>query len=190
VTGRKIGAEVGGARAPLPHEEALMPLNDALVAVATSGATTIVQAAGTDAWKAVRAGVARLFGHGDPERTAAEVERLDGTRDALADGDDAAAVLSAQREFWRVRIEDLLRYAAPQEQERVAEELHALAQVLAPAGGAAAIATGKASARDGGRATSGVRRSAGATGPAVAARTGDAEAAGPGSEATSGIVST
>ncbi|MFZ4276368.1 hypothetical protein ACOZFM_27105 [Streptomyces arboris] len=61
--------------------------------------------------------------------------------------------------------------------------------MTASVGGDTAIGTGNATARDGSSAITGIRNSGGSRpSPSKAVRTGDAEAAGPGSSAVTGIV--
>lgn len=50
---------------------------DWLLSLASSGATTLVGAAATDAWQYAKAGFVRLFGRGDDEREAVARRRLD-----------------------------------------------------------------------------------------------------------------
>ncbi len=94
-----------------------------LMALATSAATTVVTAMATDAWQAVRAGVARLLGRGD-----GRVEQL-----ALETLDEDAANLSMEptsegrRDLtaaWTARLRDLLRSdpgAAEAQRELIAD---------------------------------------------------------------------
>ncbi|MGW0771528.1 hypothetical protein [Streptomyces sp. NPDC002676] len=60
-----------------------MMVDEVLLALAASGGTAVVTAAGTDAWSELRQAVARWFGRGDAERERAELERLDRTATAL-----------------------------------------------------------------------------------------------------------
>lgn len=116
-----------------------------LVALATSGATTLVTAAATDAWHEALAGFRKLFGHGDPERenlaehrltaAAAKIERADET---TRDG-----VREAEASIWSTGLADLL-----EEEPDQAEALRALigrVEALLPQaenGRVAAIGTG------------------------------------------------
>ncbi|MDF6020950.1 hypothetical protein [Streptomyces sp. JH34] len=141
----------------------------------------------------MREQVAGMFGRGDLARMEAELARLDRTQHLLTEGEpaDIARARIHQQGVWQARFEALLEDTKDAERERVAGELQALVHlVVSTAGGDAAMGTGKATARDGGRATTGVRRTGISTGLAVAVNTGDAEATGKGSEAVSGILST
>lgn len=105
-------------------------LEDALVALATAGGTAVVQAAGTQAWDALRVRVARLLGRGDAERERVELERLDRTAGALEapPPSEAERVRLRQEASWQTRFEALLEDVAGAERERVAAELRALVQ--------------------------------------------------------------
>ncbi|MFF9341298.1 MULTISPECIES: hypothetical protein [unclassified Streptomyces] len=163
-------------------------LAETLAALAAAGGGAVVQAAGTDAWYAVRQRVAELFGRGDAERGRAELERLDRTARALEPGaaTDPDREQSHQEGFWQGRFEALLESLDAGDRERTAQDLRALLAFVAGEGGDTALATGNALARDGGTAVTGVKRSDGGR-AARAVDTGDAEATGPGSTAVSGI---
>ncbi|MCM2391874.1 hypothetical protein [Streptomyces albipurpureus] len=170
-------------------------LGQALPALAAAGGAAVVQAAGTDVWTAFRARVARLFGRGDTARESAELERLDRTHDALAPGgpgEGAVRDRMVQEGVWQARFETLLEDLDDTDRERVAGELQALIVLAASVpGGVVAAGTGKATARDGGTATTGIHQTGGSSGgggPVIAVNTGEAEATGTGSSATSGIV--
>ncbi len=164
-------------------------LTEALTALAAAGGGAVVQAAGTDAWHAVRQRVAELFGRGDAERGRAELERLDRTARALEPGaaTDPDRELSRQEGVWQERFETLLESLDAADRERAVRDLRALSALVADPEADTALATGNALARDGGSAVTGVRRS-GDGRAARAVNTGDAEAAGAGSSAVSGIV--
>ncbi|MFD5545223.1 hypothetical protein ACFWJQ_00645 [Streptomyces goshikiensis] len=67
--------------------------------------------------------------------------------------------------------------------------MHALLESLTDSGGDTATDTGNATARNGGSAITGIRNGGGTRpGRSRVAHTGDAEAAGPGSSAVTGIV--
>lgn len=166
---------------------------ETLTALAAASGGAVVQAAGTDAWQAVRERVAELFGRDDTERGRAELERLDRTARALAPGaaDDPEREALRQEGAWQGRFESLLESLDAAAQERAVRDLRALLAVAAAPGGDVALATGRATARDGGSAVTGVRRSGGPLGSERGARavdTGDADATGAGSSAVSGIV--
>ncbi|WP_149831272.1 hypothetical protein [Streptomyces tailanensis] len=167
-------------------------LVEALTVLAAAGGGAVVQAAGTDAWNGLRRRVADLFGRGDAARQRAELERLDHTARALAPGASADITTERLRQegLWQGRFEALLESLDADGRERAAGELRELLVFVADSAGDAAVATGKAVARDGASAVTGVKRAdGGLSGPAKAVGTGDAEADGPGSSAVSGIVS-
>jgi hypothetical protein len=68
-------------------------LDQALLAAASSGATTLVTAMATDGWKAARSGMSRLLGRGDPGRQAAVEAHLDEHDAAVRSTADADALL-------------------------------------------------------------------------------------------------
>ncbi|MFE1546349.1 hypothetical protein [Streptomyces sp. NPDC058718] len=164
-------------------------LAETMAALAAAGGGAVVQAAGTDAWYAVRQRVAELFGRGDAERGRAELERLDRTARALEPGavTDPDRELSRQEGVWQERFEVLLESLDAGDRERTVQDLRALLAFVAGEGDDTALATGNALARDGGSAVTGVKRSGGGR-AARAVNTGNAEAAGAGSSAVSGIV--
>lgn len=104
-------------------------LEEALAAVAAAGGTAVVQAAGTDAWGALRQRVARLFGRADGGRERAELEQLDRTAELLATAGptEAELVRESQETSWRGRFEVLLESLDAGEREQVAAELRRLA---------------------------------------------------------------
>lgn len=160
-------------------------LVEALTALAAAAGGAVAQAAGTDAWQGVRRRVAELSGRGGEE-----LERLDRTSRALEPGTttDPEHERARQAGLWQARFETLLEDPDPEGRERAAEALRALlAFAAAPEGDTAAV-TGRAVARGGGTAVTGVERTGGGGGrSARAVNTGDAEATGPGSRAVSGI---
>ncbi|MEU5302670.1 hypothetical protein AB0G88_18120 [Streptomyces noursei] len=106
-------------------------LPEALVTLATAGGTAVVQAAGTDAWAALRQRLAAWFGRGDAEREAGELVRLDNTASELAaagaEGPGRAErILIRQEAMWQARLESLLESLGDDERHRAAEELRAL----------------------------------------------------------------
>jgi hypothetical protein len=74
----------------------------------TRAANTLVAAAVTDSWEAVRREFARLFGRGQPDPAAGR--RLDATRDQLlaAPTDGIPRVREELAGEWAVRLRDLL----------------------------------------------------------------------------------
>ncbi|MER5758903.1 hypothetical protein [Streptomyces sp. NPDC002082] len=164
-------------------------LVESLTALALAGGTAVVQAAGTDAWNGLRRRIGDLFAHGEAARADAELERLDHTAEVLRNANDIGSERLRQEGMWQARFEVLLEGLDAPGQERAAERLREMLSFVAASTGDVAIGTGKATARDGGSAVTGVRRASGSqTGPAAAVNTGDAEAEGTGSSAVSGIV--
>ncbi|WP_327288707.1 hypothetical protein [Streptomyces sp. NBC_01198] len=103
------------------------------LAAATGGA--VVQAAGTDAWNAVRGGIARVLGRGEEAGERRELERLDRTSavlEAAAEG-EAEQVRAAQAAVWQSRLELLLEELPEEQQQQVAAELQALIDQAAAA---------------------------------------------------------
>lgn len=117
--------------------------------------------------------------------------RLDRTAQALTPlpPGDADAERARQEGLWAGRFEALLDRLEGIEQSRAAAELRVLLEFPTDSVGDTAIDTGNATARDAGSAITGIRNTGGSRpGPSKVARTGDAEAAGPGSSAVTGIV--
>ncbi|TDB81056.1 hypothetical protein [Micromonospora sp. KC721] len=83
---------------------------DWLVQLATSGATTLVGAAATDAWQQARLGFARLLGRGDAGRQELVTARLDRLASAVEQADAAERDLVRQQLLpaWQARLADLL----------------------------------------------------------------------------------
>jgi hypothetical protein len=80
---------------------------EALVALAGN---TVVAAATTDAWEAVRHKLARLLGRGDPEKEQLAERRLEETRQQL-EGVSARELGEARADLervWQIRLADLL----------------------------------------------------------------------------------
>ncbi|WP_101256201.1 hypothetical protein [Streptomyces barkulensis] len=138
-------------------------LEQALAALAAAGGTAVVQAAGTEAWTAVRDAVARWFGRGDERRERAELERLDRTAAELEPGGPepggdedrepgAAGAEQArirQEAAWQARFEGLLERVDDAERARLAAELRALLERHSPAAPAAVPPAGPSVGRDG-----------------------------------------
>ena len=147
-------------------------LEAAVAALAASGGTAVVQAAGTDAWQSLREGVARWFGRGDERRANAALERLDRTEAAVRDGDPDAC--AEQRIEWRARFADLLAELDEGERDAAGEEL---TRLLARLGGDAGPGV---SAGDGGLAVGGdVRITAEGNSVATGVLQGDVNLSGP-----------
>ncbi|MFD4740140.1 hypothetical protein ACFWNQ_22620 [Streptomyces virginiae] len=167
-------------------------LVEALAALAAAGGGAVVQAAGTDAWTGLRRRVGEIFGRAGTARAAAELDRLDHTARVVLAPDapaDVAAQRLRQEGVWATRFETLLEELDEAGRERAAAELRELLSFVAASAGDTAVATGRAVARDGGSATSGIKNTGGGRpGPARVVHTGDAEATGAGSSAVTGIV--
>ncbi|WP_030273717.1 hypothetical protein [Streptomyces sp. NRRL B-24484] len=119
-------------------------LEQALVALAASGGTALVTAAGTDTWNGLRQAVARWFGRGDVQREQAELERLDQTAAALETTETAGAEAARIRQeaSWQARIEAALENLAGPERDQAAEQLRDLLAQHAPQGGVLAAPGG------------------------------------------------
>jgi hypothetical protein len=116
-------------------------LPEAMVALATAGGTAVVQAAGTEAWAALRQSVAAWFGRGDTARESAELARLDAAASDLvaadsggAEGVQAERIRIRQEALWQARFESLLESLAEHERTRAAEELRGLLDAHAASG--------------------------------------------------------
>jgi hypothetical protein len=109
-------------------------LGEALTALASMGGTALVTAMVTDGWESLRERLARLLGRGDAKVEAAELERLDEARAALASaGENAELIRRELTVAWKARLEDFL-----EREPGAADELRALvadAQVANAAGG-------------------------------------------------------
>ncbi|QEU92599.1 hypothetical protein [Streptomyces kanamyceticus] len=107
-------------------------LDDAMTALAAAGGTAVVQAAGTDAWTAVRAAVARWFGRGDAARERAELARLDRTGTALstAEGEPGRRLRDDERISWRTRFEIALDDLDETVRQELGDELRVLVEEL------------------------------------------------------------
>jgi hypothetical protein len=115
-------------------------LEQALVALAASGGTAVVTAAGTDAWNDVRQAVSRWFGRGDVRRERAELERLDQTATILEAADAAGAESARVRQeaSWQARIEAALENLVGSERDQAAVQLRDLLARHAPQGAVSA----------------------------------------------------
>jgi hypothetical protein len=125
-----------------------MPLAVVLMALAALAGNTVVTAAVTDAWEAARKGFARLLGRGDPDKTRLAEQRLEETRDQLAEagGADLERIRAALEAQWVTRLEDLL-----EEDPGVETELRTLVQEVQaqlPAGVVSAADHAVAAGRD------------------------------------------
>jgi hypothetical protein len=111
-------------------------LTEALASLASAGGLALVQAAATDVWGAVRAGVVKLLGHGEAGRGRVIEGRLDETAAELAPlaGGDLEAAQERLAQAWRLRFADLL-----EEDADAAEGLRRIIAELAAAGVPAAV---------------------------------------------------
>ena len=96
-----------------------------MMALASLAGQTVVKAATTDAWGAVKNGIARLLGRGDPEQERLQERRLDDTRAQLI-GPEGAGTVQARSVLatqWATRLMDLL-----EDEPGFADNLRALVQ--------------------------------------------------------------
>ncbi|MGW3566047.1 hypothetical protein ACWDSL_19595 [Streptomyces sp. NPDC000941] len=121
-------------------------LDQALIALAASGGTAVVTAAGTDTWAGLRQAVARWFGRGDTQHEEAELERLDQTAIAMeaADPMEGERARIRQEASWQARIEAVLESMAGAERGQAADELRSLLEEHASRGGVSAGSGGLA----------------------------------------------
>ena len=128
-------------------------LAEELAALAATGGTAVIQAAGTDLWVTFREGAARLLGRGRQRQTEAALEQLDQTAAALeqavADSEDHAELERVRTRLeiaWHTRFTDLLECLGTGEREEAAERLRELVQWAQrqAAGGVSASAGGMA----------------------------------------------
>jgi len=120
---------------------------EALVTLAATAGSAVVQAAGTDLWASVRDRVAQLFGRGDQKQTQRVAERLDNTASILekADEADSEQLRSSQQVSWQTRFTDLLEGLDGAEREQAAGQLRELVdQVQQRVGGVSAGSKGMA----------------------------------------------
>src|ERR1700688_3364636 len=121
-------------------------LAEALAALAATGGTAVIQAAGTDLWVTFRERVAGLLGRGHQRQTEAALEQLDQTavmlEQAVTDSEDEADVERVRTRLeiaWQTRFTDLLESLDPGEREEAAERLRELVEL---AQGGVSAATG------------------------------------------------
>ncbi|MFD7735386.1 hypothetical protein ACFV6F_34000 [Kitasatospora phosalacinea] len=93
-------------------------LAESLIALAGAGGTALVGAMATDAWQTVRAGAARLFTRGGPERQRAIADRLDHDAELVARAAEPERVRQGLAPAWQVEWEALLT-----ERPELADEL-------------------------------------------------------------------
>jgi hypothetical protein len=123
-------------------------LAEALAALAATGGTAVIQAAGTDLWVTFRERVAGLFGRGQQRQTEAALEQLDQTaamlKQALADSEDGADLERVRTRLeiaWQTQFTDLLESLAPDEREEAAEQLRELVDLAQGQGQGSVSAT-------------------------------------------------
>jgi hypothetical protein len=121
-------------------------LAEELAALAATGGTAVIQAAGTDLWVTFRERVAGLFGRGHQRQTEAALEQLDQTavmlEQAVTDSEDETDVERVRTRLeiaWQTRFTDLLESLDPGEREEAAERLRELVEL---AQGGVSAATG------------------------------------------------
>src|SRR5215470_2089064 len=88
----------------------MMALEAALAALAVTGGSALVTAMATDAWNSIRAGFARLLGHGEPAQVAALENRMEAARAELEhlEGADLLRARADQESLWRGELASLL----------------------------------------------------------------------------------
>ncbi|MEE4596666.1 hypothetical protein V2J94_33065 [Streptomyces sp. DSM 41524] len=96
--------------------------------VAGQVAAAMVQAAGSDAWAAMRDRIARLLGRGDAGRERAELERLDRTTSELEDPELSEEERTLFRQTWQARFRRFLEGLDESERGRVVAELRVLVE--------------------------------------------------------------
>jgi hypothetical protein len=121
-------------------------LAEALAALAATGGTAVVQAAGTDLWTTFRERVAGLLGRGHKRQTEAALEQLDQTAAMLqrvVAGSETTADMKRVRSrleiAWQTRFTDLLENLDPGEREEAAGRLRELVEL---AQGSVSVAAG------------------------------------------------
>jgi hypothetical protein len=123
------------------HEEVWV--EPELVALATSAATTMVNAMATDTWQSIRVRLAQLLGRGETRSEQMALETLDEDAETLS-GEPTAMVRREVTAAWTIRLRDLLR-----SDPKVAAGLRELvAEVDASTGAASASGHGVAVGRD------------------------------------------
>ncbi len=116
-------------------------LTEAMVALASAAGAAVAQAAGTDAWTAVRERTARVFGRGETPAVQMTLERLDRTAAALdaSEPNEPELVRPRLGVSWQARFEDLLESLNESDRVLVAGQLRELVALSAqPAGGSSA----------------------------------------------------
>jgi hypothetical protein len=122
-------------------------LTEALIALAAAGGTSVVQAAGTDAWATAKAGMARLLARGQPRQVTIIEGRLEDSQAQLTSlsGQPLQEAQQGEAKAWATRLRDVL-----DEDPDAAHRLQKLLEDLTAEG-----VTGVTSAGDHGFAVSG-----------------------------------
>ncbi|MGW1673385.1 hypothetical protein [Streptomyces sp. NPDC002324] len=151
---------------------------EAVLAVAAAGGIAVVQAAGTDAWSAVRQAVARLLGRGSAEIEEAELRRLDQMQAALREDGDPARLRERWEGVWQTRLELLLESVDADDRIAVTDQLTDVTRLVQARG----VADGGVRAAGGGVAAGQdvqVRADGGSVAGAVVRVEGGVQLAGP-----------
>lgn len=106
-------------------------LAEALTALAVSGGTAVVQAAGTDVWVNLRGRLAGVLGRGDERREQAELERLDQTAAELeaSTQEEVSLVQARHAGMWQSRLEVWFESLNDEERADAVVEIRRLLQV-------------------------------------------------------------
>jgi hypothetical protein len=144
----RVGSAWDGGGRVSGGEGIAVAVDEALLSLASLAGRTVAAAAAGDGWEAVRRGLARLLGRGDPARAGVAERRLEQAREELASVPAGQAELVRDRvaAAWQTRLLDLL-----EEHPEIAGELRALvgqARSQLPAAGVFAADHGVAAARD------------------------------------------
>ncbi|GLW69599.1 hypothetical protein Kpho02_18980 [Kitasatospora phosalacinea] len=99
------------------------------MALAMSGATTIVAAMATDAWETVRDRVSTLLHRRGPEPRAAIEARLESSAELVSRGRDADRAREMVRGQWQLELEEFLA-AHPEAVEELQEQLDSMRAAL------------------------------------------------------------
>lgn len=111
-------------------------LEEALAALASTGASALVSAMVADGWEGVKARFARLLGRGDTKRTEAAAGQLEHSRAVVGglSGPDLKKAREEQEIVWRTRLGDLLEQDPSAEQKLRALIEEVRAQVVSSVG--------------------------------------------------------
>ncbi|MER6529924.1 hypothetical protein [Streptomyces sp. NPDC001508] len=110
-------------------------VDEVLLALAATGGTAVVTAAGTDTWGGLRQAVARWFGRDDAERERAALGRLDRTVTALQSAEPAELERARLRQEWQARFEMAFEALDGAEREQAAIRLREVLASHASPGG-------------------------------------------------------